>query len=201
MTSTCEGIKGPLRNALRFLTQPEDILEFDATIRELMAVTQRVLDGDDMDEEMEGPVGFNAPLDGVEDWSEGTEELKDVTEDGLYTLLGLPAKTIPFFNKFEDPDGLHDIWEDRAWFKNNQQKCTELRPRWHQLIGMYKMLRNIFDNKPTLLMDEVGLGKTIQVVGVISLLASYFSAWENPTTPQRFPGDFGKCKHLDFISG
>lgn len=191
-----EGVSGPLRNALRFLTQPELVLEFDAMIQESMVITQRILDGEEADEDYDGPVGFDAPLEGVEDWSEGTEELKDLTEEQICGLLGLVGNYIPGFNTIEDPDGLHDIWANQQWFHENADKCTELQLRWHQLIGIYKMLRNIFDKKPTLLMDEVGLGKTIQVVGVIALLSAFRGVYERT---QKFPGDFGVCQSFSYF--
>ncbi|KAI5993055.1 hypothetical protein F5J12DRAFT_698839, partial [Pisolithus orientalis] len=62
---------------------------------------------------------------------------------------------------------------------------------WHQLIGIYCMLESVFKGKPILLMDGVGLGKTLQVLGVIVCLTYY---WYVYMKKKAFPGDFAGQK-------
>jgi hypothetical protein len=51
------------------------------------------------------------------------------------------------------------------------------KPHWHQLVGTARMLQGFFTKElgqkpePTLLCDDVGVGKTMQIIGTISMLA------------------------------
>ncbi|KIN93226.1 hypothetical protein M404DRAFT_74152, partial [Pisolithus tinctorius Marx 270] len=124
------------------------------------------------------------------EWREGVEALSKVTEEQLWRKLGFPDRQLPFFQRWTDPDDLIDPWseEGKAWLANMPDKREPLQPRWHQLVGIYRMLERAFEGKPVLLMDGVGLGKTLQVLGTIACIAYYRRAF---TLKGLFPGDFG----------
>lgn len=124
------------------------------------------------------------------------EAFKDVSEDHLWTLLGIPDQRLPFFNALQDPYGNHDPWteEGEDWFKSSG-RGERLALRWHQLVGVTRMVQNAFSGKPILLMDEVGLGKTIQVTALIAILAFYREYY---TANGCFPGKIGKSISLPF---
>lgn len=85
-----------------------------------------------------------------------------------------------------------DPWsvEGQAWLKDNKNATHQpLRPRWHQLIGIYRTVERVFKKQPMLLMDSVGLGKTMQVLGAIACLAYFHQVYE---IKDKFPGDFGE---------
>ncbi|KAJ7939466.1 hypothetical protein B0H13DRAFT_1498722, partial [Mycena leptocephala] len=107
-------------------------------------------------------------------WEEGTEEYSHLSVDQLWILLGLPDKAIPFFNTKLDPTGLHNPWTDEgnAFFEDDRNSKINLTPRWHQLVGLYKMMNLAFIAEPVL-MDEVGLGKTQQIIALVACLAYY----------------------------
>jgi hypothetical protein len=124
------------------------------------------------------------------DWEEGVEDLSVMSSDQLQATMGLDNKHVPYFNKIYDRTGLHNPWEHKEWFE--QHKETEdvdvLNPRWHQQVGILKIIQQAFNQKSTLLMDDVGLGKTMQITGVIAMLAyfrDYFSHHK------KYPGGFG----------
>jgi SNF2 family DNA or RNA helicase len=119
-----------------------------------------------------------------------------MSEDHLWTLLGIPDRRLPFFNTLQDPYGNHDPWteEGEGWFKSSG-RGEHLALRWHQLVGVTKMVQNVFSGKPILLMDEVGLGKTIQVTALIAILAFYREYY---TANGCFPGKIGKSVPLPF---
>jgi hypothetical protein len=123
-------------------------------------------------------------------WSEGVEEFQALSFQELWEMLGIPGKAIPFFNRSQDPCGNHDPWDEthRDWFKD-QANTEPLQPRWHQLVGILKMVHSAFKGDSILLMDEVGLGKTLQIVGLVAVLAFYRDYY---TQFNRFPGAFGK---------
>ncbi|KAG2340584.1 hypothetical protein BDR05DRAFT_889519, partial [Suillus weaverae] len=128
-------------------------------------------------------------------WFEGMEQYNNRSEDNLWTILGLLEKQIPFFNLLHDPYGNCDPWTEdgQAWLK---EKRKPLALHWHQLVGLIKMVKNAFCGIPVLLMDEVGLGKTIQVTALIAVLSFYceLNAMHN-----HFPSKIGRSLLLKFL--
>ena len=201
------GLGRELIRALKFMVNDDQIALYESIIQRALDRQNRVILGEE--EENHDPTFFlNDGLD-INEWTEGTEEFHHLTTNELIKVLGIPNNHIPGFNMFECVEGIHDPWVDHAFFLeaaqqwNDQQKTIAsggvipldlkqrwrtLEPRWHQFLGMYKMMLNFFDGKPTLLMDEVGLGKTMQVVGVIALLDYYRSYF---AVHDKFPGQFG----------
>ncbi|KIK11276.1 hypothetical protein PISMIDRAFT_122983 [Pisolithus microcarpus 441] len=174
-----------LREALRNLASEDDI----TAVTQYLLATMEEMDGADADERVD--LDLDAPLD--PDWTEGVENLSKLTDDSLWQKLGLADKRIPFFQRWTDPDGLIDPWspEGQAWLNTSTSKRHELEPRWHQLVGIYRMLERTFEGKPVLLMDGVGLGKTLQVLGTIACLAYYRHVYKEKGV---FPGDFAERK-------
>lgn len=124
------------------------------------------------------------------DWSEGVEDLNKLTMEQLWGSLGL-QESLPYFNLTMDPAGFFTpaTAEGRGFFADARQVKATLSPRWHQLIGIFRMVQRAFLGKPVLLMDEVGLGKTLQVIGVFAILAFFRHAYAVNGT---FPGIFGE---------
>jgi hypothetical protein len=106
--------------------------------------------------------------------------LNNLSEDELWKHLGLTDKTIPFFNAHLDPEGNYHPWDKKhgkSWFEKEENSVL-LTLHLFQLVGIAKMLENTFSGKPVLLMDTVGLGKTIQVTAFIAILAYYHHYYE-----------------------
>ena len=194
-----------LLESLQYMAMEGQQDGFETVIRECLSMQEHMLNDEAPDNEM--PSTEPGTLD-LTQWSEGTEEYAKLTPSELYKLMGLPDNRIPGFNDLECAEGVHEPWTHHDFFKDahkewNEQKALVkegktiaadplqkwrvLQPRWHQLVGMFKMLVNIFDGKPILLMDEVGLGKTMQVVGVIAILDFYRSFYG---ANKYFPGYF-----------
>ena len=132
-------------------------------------------------------------------WKEGVEDLVNITEDEIWSCLGLQEdRKLPFFQQFTDPDAVIEPWsqEGEEWLANPQSGREALQPCWHQLIGILRMLQRAFDGNPVLLMDGVGIGKTFQVIGFIACLA-YFHAYY--TKHGKFPGTFSESFVLKSI--
>jgi hypothetical protein len=79
-------------------------------------------------------------------WSSGVDHLEHLSELEAWALLGVPKDGIP---------GL-----------------SNLKLRWHQVLGILHLLDNFFHGSGTLLCDEVGLGKTVQILGFFAMLSS-----------------------------
>ncbi|KAG1894055.1 P-loop containing nucleoside triphosphate hydrolase protein [Suillus fuscotomentosus] len=170
----------PLRQALSFLATQQDITLLTASIHDQL----KLCDPNAMPDEPIPEFDPDAPTDCDFQWSEGVEEYNNLSEDDIWSILGLPEKRIPFFNLLQDPYGNCDPWTEdgQTWLKENGEP---LSLRWHQLVGLVKMVKNTFGGKPVLLMDEVGLGKTIQVTALIAVLSFYREFY---TMHHRFPG-------------
>ena len=68
--------------------------------------------------------------------------------------------------------------------------------RWHQLVGVVKMLECAMCSQPVLLMDDVGLGKTVQVLAFFAMLAYYRQRYKDKNS---YPegGMWGKPRVFD----
>jgi SNF2 family DNA or RNA helicase len=180
----------PLRDALTFLAS-EDKVGY------LVASLQEELENSDPkahQAEEENHPSFNpCSEDDVVlpdiNWEEGVEEFSCFPQADLWNALGISDSAVPFFNKKMDPDGQHDPWteEGHNWFEQSENGIP-LQLRWHQLVGVVKMMENAFLGKPILLMDGVGLGKTIQVAAFLALLIWFREYYQ---VHGKFPGKFG----------
>lgn len=174
-----------IQDALFKLASEEDIRSISREILASLENIQATANTERVDVELDDTVL-------ITEWKEGVEELRNLNEDSLWTMLGFPDKQLPFFQHWTDPDAMIDPWseEGQQWLTSTQSGCHPLKPRWHQLIGIYRMLERAFEGKPVLLMDGVSLGKTLQVVGTIACLAFYRESFKRSG---KFPGDFGVC--------
>jgi hypothetical protein len=96
-------------------------------------------------------------LEGDEDI--GMAPYRGASHGSLMALLSLSgAKSLPFGNAVGPED-------------------KPILPFWHQLAGICTVLAHSFTHSigvpgtPTMLCDEVGLGKTTQILGVIQMIA------------------------------
>ncbi|KAI6041178.1 hypothetical protein EDC04DRAFT_2893393 [Pisolithus marmoratus] len=173
-----------LREALKKLVKEHEI-------REVEQLVQAALENIQPDNGMlELPDGNSIDFS----WKEGVEDLSHLTEDELWAHLSLKeAKAIPLFQMYTDPDAAIEPWTDEgeSWLKNPDSGCEPLHARWHQLVGILRMLQRAFRAEPVLLMDGVGIGKTFQVIGFIACLAWFRSHF---ATHKKFPGSFINLK-------
>jgi hypothetical protein len=144
------------------------------------------------DTEIEPPPFVDFEVVDEMNWTEGVEELQHVSMDDLWARLGFKDRKLPFFYARQDPYGMRDprAPEDSEWFENTES--TQLfEPRWHQLIGIYRMVQRAFAGEPILLMDEdeVGSDKALQVIGLIAVLEWYREYYERYKV---FPGELGE---------
>ncbi|KAG2098226.1 uncharacterized protein F5147DRAFT_656118 [Suillus discolor] len=108
----------PLRDALHFLASEKDITLLSASIQEQLKLCDPDAETSDSVPELN--------LDGKDscdfEWSEGVEVFKHMSEDHLWTLLGIPDQCLPFFNTLQDPYGKHNPWtEEGEDWKDRQQ--------------------------------------------------------------------------------
>lgn len=172
-----QGLPKALRDALENLASEAQILILTAYIEEVIAA---------YDEEPD-PFEFEPRQAPVVEWGSGVEEYQSMSTDGLWERLGVPGKTIPFFNPSIDIETNKDPWlaENKQFFKSSG--VQPLTMRWHQLVGLLKMVERTFEGKPVVLMDEVGMGKTMQVVALMCVLEFYRIHYSEHGT---FPGAF-----------
>ncbi|PSS32203.1 hypothetical protein PHLCEN_2v2030, partial [Hermanssonia centrifuga] len=171
-----------LKEAIKFLATSNEIAQVTLSIEQIL-------------EEM-NDINLDALLDGLEDveigdleWEEGIENYRNRTVEQAFAELGITQNSFPSFNQYCDANGCVDPWS-AEWdhFLNDPQSVKEaIIPRWHQVIGVRKMVDMFFDQSPLLLMDQVGIGKTMQLVGLIAVLA-YFIDYHDKH--HKFPGAY-----------
>lgn len=105
-------------------------------------------------------------------WREGTEEYATWSREKVMEALGLKdMKTLPLFNETCDrTSAKRSPWDADDWRTVEREGAEiELVPHWHQLVGILKMLTVLGEGKPVLVMDQVGIGKTMQAVGLLAM--------------------------------
>jgi hypothetical protein len=177
------GLPKSVRDALEKLATEEEVKELEILIESTLGAMVPP-DGDEV------VIDFTKNID-VSDWKSGVEEYSKCSEDELWEHLGLPEKKLPFFQTRTDPDATLDPWseEGQQWLDNPCSPAQDLVPRWHQLVGILRLTDRVLDGKPVMLMDGVGIGKTLQAVGLIACLAHYR---EHYRKHGKFPGKFGE---------
>lgn len=173
------GLPKPIRDALTHLASTDDVQALALEIHErLLQVLREPADMPEID--------FNP--EPVVEWEEGVEEYASTSIDDLWGLLGLHStKQLPDFNPKIDID-MHNYWTDHDYMAANLDKLRPLSPRWHQLVGILKIVNQGFKGEPLMLMDQVGVGKTLQLIGAIVVL-NFFRDFHKKNG--KFPGSFG----------
>lgn len=131
----------------------------------------------------------------IDDWSTGTEKYAKTEPSDLLVAIGIDPKSwrardsaVPWFCRKYDPSEIRRNPTDHPQWFEVAENGAPLEPRPHQFCGMLRILENIFEGEPVAVFDEVGLGKTIQAIGVICLL-TYYREWYKMKGD--FPGIFG----------
>ena len=125
-----------------------------------------------------GDASFDRFLDGFGDL--GVAQYARMKYEDLYKRLGLEAfytdeteklkvPTFPFLNLFvsrigelpEDIEGFTEITANTPPEALDKLYLSELRVRWHQLVGACAVVDRCVDGLNVLLADAVGLGKTL----------------------------------------
>jgi hypothetical protein len=114
------------------------------------------------------PSAEATPVDLTEDSGDiGVDRFRGWSTSQVWASLGLPAATqFPF----GEPGTVQEHSLDAA-------ARRKIIPRWHQVTGVHAILDGAFTKqlgegaRPALLCDDVGLGKTLQIIGVVSVLA------------------------------
>jgi hypothetical protein len=98
------------------------------------------------------------------EWHTGVDHLQRCTPDELWSMLGLPNNGIP---------GVH----------------PNIILHWHQVVAVVHLLDNYMAGRPTLLWDDVGLGKTFTILALYAMISANR---RSKAKCGRFLGAFGK---------
>ena len=181
------GLSKNLREALRYLSSEAEVTLLLSQLAECVE-QHKTIPEDLIELDLE-------PAELI-DWTKGVEHLKTKTEDELYELLGFKDKKIPFLASEidEDTDIGVQLYNDKI--EENMEprvprKKKPLRLRWHQLVGLVKLMQCALTSNTVLLMDSMGMGKTIQILSFFSVLAYYRQFFEETN---QYPGQW--CEYL-----
>ncbi|EJD37436.1 hypothetical protein AURDEDRAFT_129480 [Auricularia subglabra TFB-10046 SS5] len=125
----------------------------------------------------------------------------------LYAMFGATEEFIPYVARWISSDPTFNSWSqgDRA---EEWAAATEAAARGeestllafallkHQLVGLIQLLIWFMDRKPGLLLDDVGLGKTIQTLALAALLAWFSDQYD---LTGKFPGTLFRDRHYKHL--
>ncbi|EPQ49722.1 hypothetical protein GLOTRDRAFT_134692, partial [Gloeophyllum trabeum ATCC 11539] len=194
---TASDLPKVIQDALMNLASLEEIRDLQAHLIAALENAGVMLDGG------EEPLDFDLDSQAFDwkAWKEGTEDLAKVSEEELWAHLGFgEKKQLPLFQEWYDPSGMIEPWSEEgvAWLENPQSGRARLQPKWHQLVGIFRMLQHLFEGRAVLLMDGVGLGKTLQSVGVLACLVYYREHYRQKND---YPGWFKGRRFQSHLSG
>lgn len=164
----------------------------------------------------DAPVVFepgDEALDSWKEWSEGTESVRNHTRSDFMNMLGVPVLlnkngeiirapdgekryALPYMNQYLDKHREWTPWTHPDEFEDAEKHLDRLEHmelRWHQSAGLLCMMRNAFDGKNMLVMDDVGYGKTLLNFALCCLLRYYA---EEKERSGKYPGIFGELFHI-----
>lgn len=105
----------------------------------------------------------------IPDWNLDDElkHLTDKSTDDLWRLLGISDNKLVPLADWRDP-----LLQFSQWLKDDdicpQERKEECNLRWHQLVGLNRLAEAVFSKSCVLNMDEVGVGKTLQIIGLLA---------------------------------
>ena len=172
------GLSKNLRNALGRMASKKEALQMSEQLWEHLELEKAP---------MEDRIEFDVDPAPQEEWSEGVEHLKHKNPAELYVLLGLEKHSILFFR--EDGAVKQDVSGDLGELESSTTMTEGTSLRWHQLVRTVRALERAATSDPVLLMDDVGLGKTLQVIAIFVMLAFYQEYYKKN---KRYPGDWGE---------
>ncbi|KAH9011667.1 P-loop containing nucleoside triphosphate hydrolase protein [Lactarius pseudohatsudake] len=186
-----KGLSKNLRDALKYMAMHEDIALLRVQLAEQL----------DRHKGNEGPIELDVERQDVMEWTDGVEHLKTKTVDELYDMLGFEDRRIPFLVTEVDVES--DIGANPRTDEEEEDvsAATEVRAtqpfslRWHQLVGVTKMVERALTSGPIMLMDDVGLGKTLQVIAFFAVM-TYYRRFYSET--KRYPGIWGTQEWTNF---
>ena len=96
-------------------------------------------------------------------------------------------------NKLQDETGCYTPWnleDDSVHFFNTESpNRTPIQFSWHQIVGVHKILGHMAKKESVLLLDSVGVGKTLQALGVMMARCLW-------GIKGKFPPAFSECQFL-----
>jgi len=156
------------------LAKPEEVLQT------ISLYTQYFEEGGLSLERGEAPGEWDVLVEDLGDM--GVDLMKGKTIDELSNLLGFADARPVNWNNFRDKDNLVSGWDKdasanvRQKLENGGPDMVPLRLLWHQLCGVAAIADRVWteEKKPdvhgVLLADDVGVGKTAQVMAFIAFL-------------------------------
>jgi SNF2 family DNA or RNA helicase len=182
------GLSKNLKESLKYLASQPEVRSLLGQLAERVEL-HKTCNSDE-------PIVLDLEPEDPMEWMEGVESLQKMTEDDLYKILGFDDRKIPFLVTEIDADtdiGAQALDNEDATEIAPTSQGVEMQPfalRWHQLVGLTKMVQCAMTSQAVLLMDDVGLGKTLQVIAFFAVM-TYYRQFHSET--KKYPGAWGEC--------
>lgn len=148
-----------LKKAWEFMPTKKDREQLLASLLEMIDSVMRVGE----------PAPDEIPDLDYEAWVEGTEHLAEKTVEELARMIGLPSPQIPRFNT-KDNRSTYDTWTAEGQAAVESAEAPTLAMFWHQWAGVVKIVHNLLHWRNLILMDGVGVGKTMQATASMCMM-------------------------------
>jgi hypothetical protein len=130
----------------------------------------------------------------AEDIGVGAYKSTDLEE--LSRMLAFPDGRPVQFSPFRSPVNGYDAWDDekeRRW-EQGGEGMIPMQGQWHQLAGVCGIIDKVFLGQEAppktshiLIADDVGLGKTLEIMMVLAFVMQVYVCEENAEIEQRPP--------------
>jgi len=149
---------------------------------------------DELEEDEETELDVDAAAASAFSCPTSTSDLERLSADELWDMLGCTDRFIPGMARVLDRTGSHTLTNrsqrpqvlremdtalGRILSGEEDEKWEKFTLKWHQLVGVVRMVELCFAGKPCLLMDEVGVGKTVETLAAIAALAHLHNFYQD----------------------
>jgi hypothetical protein len=155
---------------------PADLAD-ESAVQQIISLYMDFFQREDEELNLDGDTARELWNDACNDSGDmGVTDMKTKTEEELCSLLSFQYGRPVNWNAFCSESKAVTAWDqtdDAGKFEKGGVGMTELRLLWHQLVGVAAMADKAWQTKAPfgiLLADEVGVGKTAQVMAFISFL-------------------------------
>lgn len=128
----------------------------------------------------------------------GVDKESKMSTEALMKELGifhLAKQTFPAFNPLRHTEG-KSAWDSPKDFIEGAPGIEDLRLRWHQLAGIHALISRGLEGQGVLLADDVGIGKTAQIMGQIAFVMMTVLTQQNKKASIPVAPIIGEYSHI-----
>lgn len=161
-----------LREVVQRFAASRDVVAISSALRKIIEPDPKQTTADVIQVQLREQL----PLNLNDGWETGVEHLAGYSDADIYADLGIPTR-FPLLQEWMDRNEEIEEWTPNGekWLNTPSDRRIAVSLRRHQLEGVHKLAENMVNNKHTLMMDGVGVGKTFQAIALVALRAFWLT--------------------------